>query len=258
MSNFMNNLEYDITSESEITRILSHFDTDQILDLVEDSIQRRYASYPNNPLNLVHSIETNFSIVYANLPSEKERIDELRDRTYSAIIDKLAYHYNFEYNDNGQDYYTIAYYLYEFLVSGFSTNMINIFTNYILRQKEYIYNQIGLINMKKNKDMSTIYTKRIHNDPKLALINANLEYVIDSISLFDIPLIDVLKLIYTDNNIIELLSQAILPKGDIFKDYFVATLNNEYKPVYITNIKFALMEVDKSTTETMHQFLQQA
>ena len=258
MSSLVNNLEYDIISDAEVTNILSHFDSDEILNFIDDNLQRKHMFYPNNPLNLVKSIETNFSIVYANLPGEKERIDFLRDDVYKSIIYKLCNYYNIEFIDNDQDYYTIAYYLYEFLVSGFSTNVISFFTNYIVKEKDYIYNHIGLVDMKKSKDMSTSYTKKMHKDSKLALINANLEYVIDSIALFDISLKDILDLVYIDRNIAELILNSIAPRGNFFKEHFVKTIFNEYKAVFLTNVKFALLSADDSLSAETISFLQQA
>ncbi len=257
MSAFNSNLEYDIISDAEVTNILSHFDPDEILGFVDDNLARKHIFYPNNPLNFVNSLETNFSFVYMNLPTEKEKIDGIRDYTYRSIIDKICNYYNLEFIDNGQDYYTIAFHMYEFFITQFSNNIIRLFTNYIIKEKEYIYNYIGLMDLKKNKDISTTYSKKIHKDPKLAIINANLEYVVDSISLFDIPFENILELVYTDRNIIELLSTSIAPKGDIFKEHFKTTVNNEYKAIFLTNMKFALLEFDNNLSQETMNFVQQ-
>lgn len=246
MSVFASSMEYEITSESEVTAILSHFEPELVLGIIDDALERKYMFFPNNPINLVSSLETNFSLAYAKLPYEKERIDKLREDIYVTIIDKICSHYNLELNITNQDIYTLTYYLYDFLISGFSNNIVSFFTNYIIKEKDYLYNHIGLVEMKKNKDMTTIYTKKLHSDPKLAVINANLEYVIDSISLFDISILDILNLVYTDKNIIELISTSVLDRGNIYKDHFVSTLNNAYKPVFITNMKFALLSIDNS------------
>lgn len=259
MSNFNSNLEYDIISDAEVTNILSHFDTDEILNFVDDNLSRKHMFYPNNPLNYVGSLETNFSFVYMNLPSEKEKIDEIRDDVYKAIINKICTYFNLEFNDNGQDYYTIAYYLYEFFITQFSNNVIKAFTNYIIKEKDYLYNYVGLMDLKKNKDISTTYSKKIHKDSKIAIINANLEYVIDSISLFDIPFEDLLSLSGLDKNVIELFSVTISPRGDIFKDHFRTTINNEYKAIFLTNMKFALLDYDGvNIGQNTMNFLQQA
>lgn len=257
MSSLNSNLEYDIISDAEVTSILSHFDPDEILGFVDDNLARKHMFYPNNPLNFVRSLETNFSLVYMNFPSEKERIDAIRDDTYKAIINKICNYYNLEFIDNGQDYYTSAFYLYEFFITQFSSNVIKLFTNYIIKEKDYLYNYIGLIDMKKNKDISTTYSKKIHKDPKLAIINANLEYVVDSISLFDIPFESILELIYTDRNIIELLLSVVSPKGDLFKEHFKTTVNNEYKAIFLTNMKFALLEFDSNLSQETMNFIQQ-
>lgn len=255
LSTFNSSMEYEITSDAEITGILSHFDADHILGLIDDSLQRRNMFYPNNPPNLVRSLETNFSLMYSNLPdSKKEDIDDVRESIYKAIIDKLCLYYNLDFNykinDIEQDYYTIAVYLYDFLVSSFSKNIISFFTNYILKEKDYLYNHVGLIEMKKSKDMSMSYAKKLHKDSKLAVINANLEYVVDSIGLFDISLSDLLNLLYP-SNIAELIWMSISPKGNLFRDHFIGSINNEYKPVFLTNIKFSLLEYDNSGLTAM-------
>lgn len=256
MSSFTSNLEYDIISDAEITNILSHFDTDEILGFVDDNIQRKHIFYPNNPLNLVKSIETNFSLIYNKLPAEKERIDYLRDNVYKAIIEKICIHYNLDFNISDQDYFSIAYYLYDFFISNFSTNVINFFTNYIVKEKDYIYNHIGLINKDKNKDISTSYSKKIHKDSKLATISANLEYVVDSIALFDIPLEEILRLVYTDQNVISLILLSVSPRSDLFKEHFSTTVNNDFKAVFLTNVRIALLRIDNKLSEEAIAFLQ--
>ena len=258
MSSFNSNLEYDIISDAEVTNILSHFDPDEILGFVEDNLARKHMFYPNNPLNFVSSLETNFSFVYMNFPTEKDRVDGMRDYTYKAIIDKICTYYNLEFVDNGQDYYTIAFYMYEFFISQFSSNVIKLFANYIIKEKDYIYNYIGLMDLKKNKDISTTYSKKIHKDLKLAIINANLEYVVDSICLFDIPFESILDLVFTDKNIKELLSSSVIPRGDIFKEHFATTVNNEYKAIFLTNMKFVLLEYDNNLSQETMNFIQQS
>lgn len=251
MSTFTSSMEYEIINDAEISGILSHFDSNHILGMIDDSLQRKHMFYPNNPPNLVASLETNFSLVYSRLPeNERERIDDIREDIYKAIIDKICLYYNLQFNETNQDYYTVAFYLYDFLVSSFSSNVINFFTNYIVKEKDYLYNHVGLIEMKKNKDMGMTYAKKLHKDPKLAVINANLEYVVDSISLFDITLDDLLNLLYP-NTIVELIETSVSPKGDLFKDHFVKTVNNEYKPVFLTTMKFTLLKMDSSGLTAM-------
>lgn len=255
MSSFVNSLEYEITSEAEVSGILSHFEKEQILDLVDDNLKRKHIFRPNNPINLVASLETNFTILYSKFPGEKERIDNLREDTYRAIIYKLCNYYNLQFNENNQDIYTIAYYLYDFLVSNFSTYVVNFFANYIIKEKDYLYNCVGLIEMKKNKDMSSIYSKKIHKDSKLAIINANIEYVIEAITAFDIDLNTILSLVYSDINIINLISSIISPIHDIFKDHFVPIVNNQYKPIFLTNVKMTLISYDNIISEETLKFI---
>lgn len=250
MSGFISNsAEYDITTESEVANMLSHFNTEYIFDFVKENLQRKSNFYPTNPPNAISAFESNFKIIMNLFPQNEMEITNVRIETYKEIIKILCNEYSLKFNDSEQDYFSAAYYLYGFLISGFSSGIISFFANYIIREKNSIYESTGLANMKKNKDISTVYNKKIYKNSKLAIINANLEYVIDNICQYDMPLDVILNSIYTDKNIVKYIDNCIDPINDFFKSFYVPFVQSNIKPLILTNIRFEIKKLLPDSNE---------
>jgi len=253
MSGFIaGNIEYNITTESEVAEILSHFNSEYILNVIRDNILRKHNFYPMNPPNIVMAYDTNFKILQNNYPEKSVDIENVRIETYKEIIDILCREYQLQFNDIDQDYYSTAFYLYNFLLSEFSSCLINFFANFIIKEKNSLYDSTGLVDMKKNKDTSTIYNKKIYKNTKLAIINANLEHVIDNICTYDISLNTVLSNIYFDKNIVRHIESVITPIYDFFKTSYVPIVQSEIKPLLLTNIRF---QIQRMSNESIDQIM---
>ena len=253
MSGFIaGNIEYNITTESEVAEILSHFNSEYILNVIRDNILRKHNFYPMNPPNIVMAYDTNFKILQNNYPEKSVDIENVRIETYKEIIDILCREYQLQFNDIDQDYYSTAFYLYNFLLSEFSSGLINFFANFIIKEKNSLYDSTGLVDMKKNKDTSTIYNKKIYKNTKLAIINANLEHVIDNICTYDISLNTVLSNIYFDKNIVRHIESVIIPIYDFFKTAYVPIVQSEIKPLLLTNIRF---QIQRMSNESIDQIM---
>lgn len=243
MSGFIASSSYNITTENEISVILSHFNSQFILDIIRDNINQKYNFYQMNMPNIVNSFENYFKqlkMIYDN-PTDVNKIEDIRIETYKEILDILGTEYGFEINHELiQDYYSITYYLYDFLVSGFNNTMVNFFTNYIIKEKNTLYEYLQLNELKKNKDISTIYNKKVYKNAKIAIINANLEYVIDSLCGFDIQFSNILNIVYQDKNMIKFIESIVAPRLDFFKLAYVRMLQSPIRPIILTNIRIEI------------------
>lgn len=244
MSGFIaNSSAYNVTTENEIAIILSHFNTEYIFDVIKDNIAQKFNTYQMNMPNVVVSFEQYFKqlqMIYDN-PTDRLNIENTRIETYKEILYILSNEFNLEIDyENIQDYYSITYYLYDLLVSGFNNHVVNFFTNYIIKEKNGIYDLLNLGELKKNKDTSTIYNKKIYKNAKVAIINANLEYVIDSMSAFDITFNMILNTIYQDKNMVRMIESVVAPRVDFFKGAYIGILRSNIRPILLTNIRLEI------------------
>lgn len=243
MSGFIASSSYNITTENEISVILSHFNSQFILDVIRDNINQKYNLYQMNMPNIINSFENYFKqlkMTFDN-PDAINEIEYTRIETYKEVLNILSIEYGLEINyELIQDYYSVTYYLYEFLVSGFNVAMINFFTNYIIKEKNTLYEVLQLNEMKKNKDISTIYNKKVYKNAKVAIINANLEYVIDALCGFDIEFSHILNTVYQDKNMIKFIESIVAPKVDFYKLAYVRMIKSPIRPILLTNIRIEI------------------
>lgn len=241
MSSFIANTNsYNITTENEISVILSHFEPEYVFNIIRDNISQRFKYNQLGMPNIVASFESYFKQLISTYTDVDtiNQIQEKRLETYKEIISILCSEFQFSFNyEEIQDYYSSAFYLYSFLVSDFSINLVSFFSNFIIKERNNIYESLKLNDMKKNKDNSTLYNKKIYKNSKLAIINANLDYVIDNICVFDITLSDILNNIYVDKNIVKFLETSILPVQDFFKYAYVPVIQSVLKPMLLTDIR---------------------
>lgn len=255
MSGFIsNNITYNIRTDAEASAILSHFSDEYIIDMVRDNLTARTKVYHELPLpNLVNVLEYNFKNISNGYPDphELKELDERRTSCYKQILNILCQSHNLELNiSNGIDYFSAAFYLYDLLVSNFKQYIIQFFTNYIDREKNNIYNSLSLSELKKNKDSSTIYGKKMYKNQKLAIINANIEYVIDNICVQDIPFSTIINNIYLEKNVIKYITDVFIPTQDFFKTIYAQYLqvDSEFKYSCIGAIKLSIHTIATNTT----------
>lgn len=245
MSQFVSNFfNYNINTEGEISRILSHFNSEFIFDIIKDNLQQKYSYTPIAAPNIIASFEQNFKQIKDQYQTGYDEIDAVRLNTYREIINIICNEYNLVFNDDDNlDYYSAAFYLYDFLVSNFAPYMTFFFANYIYKERNSIYESLDLGNLKKNKDNSTVYGKKIYKDIKLAIITANVDYIIDNMCNYDISLMDILESIYPNKNIINYIYSIISPREDFFKSVYVNILRGEARPIYLSSIKLELHRI---------------
>ena len=120
--------------------------------------------------------------------------------------------------------------------------LISFFTNYINREKNSLYEALELASKRKE---ASPYSKKIYknSNSKLAIIHANLEYVIQNICSYDIDFDTFVELSYIPERALSRFILSILQdNGDFFKRICVPYINENFGPI-TTQIKFALQEM---------------
>ena len=133
-------------------------------------------------------------------------------------------------------------------------HMDTFFANYIVANSEGLYAAMDLGNMKKNKDTSTVYAKKIFNNPSLAIISANIDAVVTYICGMDISLDQILMGCGLDKRIVDYILTLISDQDNFFRNHFVTTIMDEnVKPIHLNNIRFIIRDIAGVTSETLAQ-----
>lgn len=179
-------------AEGEVAKILSHFDSDYVMSIINDQLNNRftYSSSIMTKPNIVVSYDMTFKSLLETYPTDRDNILTVRQEAYKEIIDTICRFYNFTYNDPAEDVdrYTIAYYLYECFVSKFDEFICNFFANFIILNKDAIYDGLELANYKKDKDVTTLYGKKAYEDIKMAIIASKFNMVLYYLKGLDIDI----------------------------------------------------------------------
>lgn len=237
---YRNQQIYNMVAEGEIAELLSKFNTDYIIDTITTNINNRfqYNTLILKP-NIISSFELNFKDLVSTYPSDAENIMQVRYETYQNIINIICNAFNLQYNGNDPDRFSLAYNLYDFLISGYSRNIINFFAKYIYNNKDMIYEAMDLDKYKRNKNSSVNYIKKIYNDNNIAIIISRIKDVIYYISGFDIDMYTFLSYNY-DKATCDFIYNNVVPLSNIFKEEFCQCLNN---PMLLTDIRLELQKL---------------
>ena len=241
--NFAQNSDFNVVSGNEVASIICRFTPEMISDLVETNLQSKYRSYSPILANIVSSIEDTYKVAQTGLPYFSSDIVSQRYNIYLQIIEQVCTAHQLSYiGTEDIDIYTAAYNIYDLLVAKFTMRLISFFTNYINREKNSLYEALELASKRKE---ASPYSKKIYknSNSKLAIIHANLEYVIQNICSYDIDFDTFVELSYIPERALSRFILSLLQdNGDFFKRICVPYINENFGPI-TTQIKFALQEM---------------
>jgi len=246
MANFLlNNKIYEIQANNQISVVLSQFDIDYIISIVDDTLQKQLNTFDvSGPPNAVAACETMFKELYDTYPNEHDNIDDTRTDVYQTIIERICKCFSLQYNPiEGTNVYTMAYYLYDFFVSRFNNYLVTFFDRYLHAEKHNIYMNFHLEDMRKNKDMSTVYSKMYFNDDEeIGIIVANLPFVLKNLKDMAVQDYYIYSTIYGEQNqnVINLFLNNITPASSIYSIYRTILFNEILYPVIVTHIRLAI------------------
>lgn len=252
MSIFNSNFtSYNIITENELSQVLSKYESEYVFTVIDYAIKSRFTEVPiiSTKPNLVFVWEENFKTIQAYYGTESENMQTILNvkfDTYREIIKIICNEFNMNFTiDDNVDIYSAAFYLYDFFVCKFTENMINFYANFIYKERSSIFDALKFAELKKNKDSSTVYGKKIYKDIKLAIINANINSVIDYVSGLPIPFYSIISIIFGANSdytnyILNIISDA---GGDFFHNYYTSLMNTEIRSELITGIRIKLKDI---------------
>lgn len=252
---FGNNPIQIINSEKAVGIILSKFSSDFILDVIEDNIKMKFRPFNVGPVNYPVVFEQDFKLATMENPSYANEINTVRLKTYKEIIDIICASYNLAVSSEIDDYtpdqmFSLATILFDIFVTSFTPKMISFFVNYIINNKDDIYNSIPEADeIRKNKE-TTSYGRKIYSDYKMIVIHAALNSVLTSISAHDIPF-NVLVYYLTDRPTADYLISILQDINDIYKYHYAKYINDPItRPDLFTAIKFEMQNIasDKSNS----------
>lgn len=239
-----------IDTDYGIGTILSNFETDYIIHVVQDSLNMKYRPFESPMPNMVDVYERNFIGIKNNSDGTyQENIDEVRRETYIEIINIICDYYSisctadFDSLDT-TNIYGIARILYEIFISRFTENFINFIVNYILVNTDSI---VGYLEKEPDtiKPKETgIYDANRYSDQKFILIHANTNKVVYNIAGYDIKLEDLINF-FVDPSISGYINSILVDNGDIYKNHYASLiLNPLFSPGILTNVKLNLQKAN--------------
>ena len=259
MSSFnANSQAYNVATENELAEVLSHYNSDFVFSIVDEALKSRFTGVPIAIVpNVVGAWEQNFKAIMDLYGSESsdsnQQVHRIRNETYLEIINTICKEFSLNFTiDENVDTYSAAFHLYDLMVCNFMHNMTSFFANFIYKERSSLYDSLGLSEMKKNKDSSTIYGKKIYKDIKLAVINANIDMVITAICDMDIPFHSIISNICGNNSELKKYYISIVSaEPDFFNKAYVTVLNSDIRADIITNIRFKLQEIAIAHDQTI-------
>ena len=88
---------YTLTSEYNLAEMLEHFDSNYIMDVINNKINTiNYASTLSEP-NMVSSLEEEFKIMYERFPDDETNTKQIRVQLYEDIIHLLCDRFNLQF-----------------------------------------------------------------------------------------------------------------------------------------------------------------
>lgn len=234
------NSDYSIVSNAEAASIINRFSPEMIDDIIDNALNNKFRNYTNQLINIVAAIDQNQKIAMSALPDFANDIKQSTDETYMNIINKICAAHNLTFiGDDSTDLYSTAYILYDFFISQYNLYIYNFFSTYINREKNTLYENLELATKKKE---TSNYSKKIYkNDsPKLAIIHANLNYVIDNICAYDIDFNTFVDLACIPDRVKgNFIQRSVVDNGDFFRNYVVTYYRQNYA-LMTSSIRFEL------------------
>lgn len=241
----MNSNYCSIDTDAAIGTILSHFSSDYIDHVVEDSLNMKFRPFSTGMPNMVDVLERQFNCIMVNTPDYKEKILETRIETYKEIIMKICNYYNFTFTVDldtmmPEEVYGIAHIMYDVFISRFTEYMNHFFVMYIVNNADAIAMYLKSDSDSFKPKESGVYNPNLYIEPKFILIHANINKVIYNMTAYDIPLHTLLEY-FLDKNNAERLSMFLQDNGDVYKTHYACyILDQRYSAGVLTNIKLQL------------------
>lgn len=243
----VNSERYNIVSENELAEVLAHFNTEFVMGIIDSAINNRHnpTAYMVNP-NVVAAWNTNFDAIiqYYGSVEATERINTLRVDTYKEIITRICQYHGLNFTIDEVNLYTAAFYLYQVFVANFLQYMDTFFAQYIVRETEAIYNALNFEELRKNKDTSTTYSKKVFKDPRLAIINANIDTVMRFLEGIDISFDQIIMSCGLTQQEAQYILSIVSDQENFYRNQYVRVMmDDNVRPIRLNSIRFIIRSI---------------
>lgn len=241
----MNGYHSSIDTDAGIGTILSHFSTEYIRHVIEDSLNMKFRPFSDAMPNMVDVLERQFLAIQNNAQNYTEKVSDVRVETYKEIILLISSYYNLQFvgnfdTMNPEEIHGIAHIMYDIFISRFTEFMINFYVSYIVNNADSIVSYLKTDETINKPKESGLYQPKNFIDEKYIIIHANVNKVIYNMAGYDIPL-QVLLNYFLDPSSAMRLGSLLQDTGDIYKKHYACyILDQRYSAGVLTNIKLKL------------------
>ena len=243
----INDKTYEIQANAQLSTVLSQFDSAYVMDVIEDTLTRRLNQFDlYGPPNAVDSFEQVFNEMRMVYPNEQDTIADSRHEVYANVIDCICNYMDLQYQPSDDiDLYTLARNMYDFYVARLDNYIVTFYDRYITAEKDHIYSSFHLDDMRKSKDVGTIYSNKVFGDgDSISLIIANLSKVLETLRHMPVSDEQVYRIIYGPMNehIVQLFMRSLLHRTSVFDRFNSILFNENMYPTVITHIRLAIQQ----------------
>lgn len=237
----MNNQVYESQANNQIAVLLSQFDSDYIMEVVEDTLNQVFSHFDMIPRpNIVKSFEMIFKELLDLYPTDADNINQIRIETYETIINQICGKYELRYiQTENIDLLTVADLLYDLFVAKLNIYMVNFYVKLLMEEKSSALSMINLEELRKSKDPTIVYNKMVfNNDEELVAIAINIPYILQNFANnLQIPDETVYNYIYQNKTLTDMLSECISPNVPLFNRFNSILFNRDLYGPIITHIR---------------------
>ncbi len=212
-----------LSTDYEISTILGNFSEGYIYNTIKSSLDYRFRPYGLRSPNYPTIMKNQFDNIRLHSTGHDTEINDKEIETYHNIISTMIEYYNLSVINEIPDevLYTVTYYLYQALDSEFTERMVNMFSDYIIRNSSSL-----IANLPQTINTKTNYSSKLYSNPEYIVIYDNMSAILDIIAGLDIDMYSLFEMLL-DSQIANLLCTYIADNGDIYKNYFASFIVNQ-------------------------------
>ena len=246
-----------INTDRDLASILDQFSEDSIESIIVESLKYKFAPYADRKPNLPYVINNHFIGIRNNYTgSDHDTINTKEYNTYLVIINKICEAYNLQLINEVpyESAYSLAYALYQILISEFTDRLLLFYSNYIFANRDNLLAAIP----DDQKVPRSSYTKKMYSDPKIIDLYENMDKAMDLVASLDFELVTILEFL-SDKPTAEFICNFIADVSNLYKNHIASYVRNQItRTDMLTSIKISYASytaAEKNISATNNQYM---
>ena len=246
-----------INTDRDLASILDQFSEDSIESIIVESLKYKFAPYADRKPNLPYVINNHFIGIRNNYTgSDHDTINTKEYNTYLVIINKICEAYNLQLINEVpyESAYSLAYALYQILISEFTDRLLLFYSNYIFANRDNLLAAIP----DDQKVPRSSYTKKMYSDPKIIDLYENMDKAMDLVASLDFELVTILEFL-SDKPTAEFICNFIADVSNLYKNHIASYVRNQItRTDMLTSIKInyaSYTASEKNISATNNQYM---